>query len=223
VVLTPSADQSVHYWFYWCYTYSDVLNYWTWTIQLFQFIDLCTVFIIPGDQKGLFELAIQLRPFCYSAVCNTATGYAFDRYLTWNQKRQNCRLCMYKNQRYKETTSTVNVVWSHQQPEVTPVIPFESKNQYCQLKQSFLITLYHCTIFKIARLWTVKGMSTLSYLQSCHMEFRTWLPYLSAIILTHPMLRPVMKRSFAETPKQSCYGKTNHHFLRFHFQNTFLP
>jgi hypothetical protein len=33
--------------------------------------------IVPGDQKGLFELAIQLRAFCYSAVCNTATGYFF--------------------------------------------------------------------------------------------------------------------------------------------------
>jgi hypothetical protein len=32
---------------------------------------------IPGDQKGLFKLAIQLRAFCYSAVCNTATGYVF--------------------------------------------------------------------------------------------------------------------------------------------------
>jgi hypothetical protein len=33
---------------------------------------------------------------------------SFDRYLTWNQQRQNCRLCMYKNQRYKETIWTVN-------------------------------------------------------------------------------------------------------------------
>jgi hypothetical protein len=32
---------------------------------------------IPSDQKGLFELAIYLRAFCYSAVCNTATGYIF--------------------------------------------------------------------------------------------------------------------------------------------------
>jgi hypothetical protein len=54
---------------------------------------------IPRDQKGPFELAIQLRAFCYSAVCNTATDTSFDSYLTGNQQRQNCRLCMYKNQR----------------------------------------------------------------------------------------------------------------------------
>jgi hypothetical protein len=35
------------------------------------------LFKLPGDQKGLFKLAIQLRAFCYSAVCNTATGYVF--------------------------------------------------------------------------------------------------------------------------------------------------
>jgi hypothetical protein len=32
---------------------------------------------VPRDQKGLFELATQLRAFCYTAVCNTATGYVF--------------------------------------------------------------------------------------------------------------------------------------------------
>jgi hypothetical protein len=38
---------------------------------------------IRGDQEGLFELAIQLRTFFCSAICNTATGYGlFDRYLT---------------------------------------------------------------------------------------------------------------------------------------------
>jgi hypothetical protein len=30
---------------------------------------------IPGDQEGLFKLAIQLRTFFYSAIYNTATGY----------------------------------------------------------------------------------------------------------------------------------------------------
>jgi hypothetical protein len=38
---------------------------------------------IRGDQEGLFELAIQLRTFFCSAICNIATGYGlFDRYLT---------------------------------------------------------------------------------------------------------------------------------------------
>jgi hypothetical protein len=31
--------------------------------------------LIPGDQEGLFKLAIQLRTFFYSAIYNTATGY----------------------------------------------------------------------------------------------------------------------------------------------------
>jgi hypothetical protein len=29
--------------------------------------------LVPGDQKGLFKLTIQLRALCF--VCNTATGY----------------------------------------------------------------------------------------------------------------------------------------------------
>jgi hypothetical protein len=36
-----------------------------------------TLHYIPGNQKGLFNLAIQLRAFCYSAVWNTATGCVF--------------------------------------------------------------------------------------------------------------------------------------------------
>jgi hypothetical protein len=37
---------------------------------------------LQGDQEGLFELAIQLRTFFYSVICNTATVGLFDRYLT---------------------------------------------------------------------------------------------------------------------------------------------
>jgi hypothetical protein len=37
---------------------------------------------IPGDQDGLFKLAIQLRIFFYSAIYNTATGYVLWVYLT---------------------------------------------------------------------------------------------------------------------------------------------
>jgi hypothetical protein len=37
---------------------------------------------IPGDQEGLFKLAIQLRKCFYSAVYNTATGYVLWVYLT---------------------------------------------------------------------------------------------------------------------------------------------
>jgi hypothetical protein len=29
--------------------------------------------LLPGDQEGLFKLAIQLRTFFYSAIYNTAT------------------------------------------------------------------------------------------------------------------------------------------------------
>jgi hypothetical protein len=31
--------------------------------------------ILPGDQKGLFKLAVQLRKFYISVIYNTATGY----------------------------------------------------------------------------------------------------------------------------------------------------
>jgi hypothetical protein len=37
---------------------------------------------LPGDQDGLFKLAIQLRTFFYSAIYNTATGYVLWVYLT---------------------------------------------------------------------------------------------------------------------------------------------
>jgi hypothetical protein len=40
------------------------------------------VCILPGDQEGLFKLAIQLRTIFYSAIYNTATGYVLLVYLT---------------------------------------------------------------------------------------------------------------------------------------------
>jgi hypothetical protein len=39
-------------------------------------------FFIPGNQEGLFKLAIQLRFFFYSAIYNTATRYVLWVYLT---------------------------------------------------------------------------------------------------------------------------------------------
>jgi hypothetical protein len=38
--------------------------------------------IIPGDQEGLFKLAVQLRKFFNSVIYNTATGYVLLVYLT---------------------------------------------------------------------------------------------------------------------------------------------
>jgi hypothetical protein len=38
--------------------------------------------IIPGDQEGLFKLAVQLRNFFNSVIYNTATGYVLLVYLT---------------------------------------------------------------------------------------------------------------------------------------------
>jgi hypothetical protein len=37
---------------------------------------------LPGDQKGLFKLAVQLRKFFNSVIYNTATGYVLLVYLT---------------------------------------------------------------------------------------------------------------------------------------------
>jgi hypothetical protein len=39
-------------------------------------------FNIPGDQKGLFKLAVQLRKFFNSVIYNNATGYVLLVYLT---------------------------------------------------------------------------------------------------------------------------------------------
>jgi hypothetical protein len=36
---------------------------------------------IPGDQEGLFKLAVQLRNFLNSVIDNTATGYGLLVYL----------------------------------------------------------------------------------------------------------------------------------------------
>jgi hypothetical protein len=40
------------------------------------------VCVIPGDQKGLFKLAVQLRKFYILVIYNTATGYVLLVYLT---------------------------------------------------------------------------------------------------------------------------------------------
>jgi hypothetical protein len=37
---------------------------------------------IPGDQEGLFKLAVQLRNFLNSVIYNTATEYVLLVYLT---------------------------------------------------------------------------------------------------------------------------------------------
>jgi hypothetical protein len=37
---------------------------------------------VPGDQEGLFKLAIQLRKFFNWVIYNTATGYVLLVYLT---------------------------------------------------------------------------------------------------------------------------------------------
>jgi hypothetical protein len=39
-------------------------------------------YYIPGDQEGLFKLAVQLRKFFNSVIYNTATGYVLLVYLT---------------------------------------------------------------------------------------------------------------------------------------------
>jgi hypothetical protein len=38
--------------------------------------------LIPGDQEGLFKLAVQLRNFFNSVIYNTATGYVLLVYFT---------------------------------------------------------------------------------------------------------------------------------------------
>jgi hypothetical protein len=38
--------------------------------------------VIPGDQEGLFKLAVQLRNFLNSVIYNTATGYVLLVYFT---------------------------------------------------------------------------------------------------------------------------------------------
>jgi hypothetical protein len=51
--------------------------------QKFSPSDICKrLKLIPGDQKGLFKLAVQLRKFYISVIYNTATGYVLLVYLT---------------------------------------------------------------------------------------------------------------------------------------------
>jgi hypothetical protein len=38
--------------------------------------------LIPGDQEGLFKLAVQLRKFFNSVIYNSATGYVLLVFLT---------------------------------------------------------------------------------------------------------------------------------------------
>jgi hypothetical protein len=47
-----------------------------------QLIHLLCVLYIPGDQEGLFKLAVQLRNFFNWVIYNTATGYVLLVYLT---------------------------------------------------------------------------------------------------------------------------------------------
>jgi hypothetical protein len=48
-----------------------------------KLIHMCMfMFYIPGDQEGLFKLAVQLRTFSNSVIYNTATGYVLLVYLT---------------------------------------------------------------------------------------------------------------------------------------------
>jgi hypothetical protein len=53
------------------------------TVQIFlnNYL-LFTDIIVPGDQKGLFKLAVQLGKFYISVIYNTATGYVLLVYLT---------------------------------------------------------------------------------------------------------------------------------------------
>jgi hypothetical protein len=43
---------------------------------------LCHTAYIPGDQEGLFKLAVQLTKIFNSVIYNTATGYVLLVYLT---------------------------------------------------------------------------------------------------------------------------------------------
>jgi hypothetical protein len=50
--------------------------------NLFVIKDINFYFFLPGDQEGLFKLAVQLRKFFNSVIYNTATGYVLLVYLT---------------------------------------------------------------------------------------------------------------------------------------------
>jgi hypothetical protein len=49
-------------------------------LELLQ--NIIALLVIPGDQEGLFKLAVQLRKFFNSFIYNTATGYVLLVYLT---------------------------------------------------------------------------------------------------------------------------------------------
>jgi hypothetical protein len=53
-------------------------------VELEKYIEKKSFFLkkIPGDQEGLFKLAIQLRTFFNWVSYNTATGYVLLVYLT---------------------------------------------------------------------------------------------------------------------------------------------
>jgi hypothetical protein len=51
-------------------------------MTLKTFLVMQVMFILPGDQEGLFKLAVQLRKFFNSVIYNTATGYVLLVYLT---------------------------------------------------------------------------------------------------------------------------------------------
>jgi hypothetical protein len=70
-------------------------------------------------------------------------------------------------------------VWSRQQPEVTPVVPFKNKIQHYQLKQSFLITPY----FVDNREIPILGLCTKYYrvfLKKCHLKVGVEEPTVNA-------------------------------------------
>jgi membrane-bound lytic murein transglycosylase B len=52
------------------------------TEKLRSKVNESTYIIVPGDQKGLFKLAVQLRKFYILVIYNTATGYVLLVYLT---------------------------------------------------------------------------------------------------------------------------------------------
>jgi hypothetical protein len=64
------------------------------------------MYILPGDQEGLFKLVVQLRKFFNSVIYNTATGY----------------LCFVGLFDKISDIGISLITTSHQQPEVTPVI-----------------------------------------------------------------------------------------------------
>jgi hypothetical protein len=59
-----------------CYEFSEVVK------MQCQRLKECRSLKVPGDQKGLFKLAVQLRKFYISVIYNTATGYVLLVYLT---------------------------------------------------------------------------------------------------------------------------------------------